>query len=175
MILDEIGRGTATFDGLSIAWAVIEHLHDANRCRALFATHYHELTALAARLDGLANYTVRVKEWEGEVVFLHAVTPGAAEASYGIQVARLAGLPPAVIERAGDVLHSLEEDEPAGAAVRLARDLPLFSSLPRPRSGALAERSEADQLLADVHPDELSSKEALELIYKLKALAGGTP
>jgi DNA mismatch repair protein MutS len=172
VILDEIGRGTATFDGLSIAWAVIEHLHEVNRCRALFATHYHELTALAARLDGLSNYTVRVKEWEGEVVFLHAVAPGAAEASYGIQVARLAGLPAAVIDRAGDVLHSLEEDEPAGAAVRLARDLPLFSSLPRPRPGAPAQRSEADQLLADVHPDELSPKEALELIYKLKALAG---
>src|SRR5207244_3951623 len=100
VILDEIGRGTATFDGLSIAWATLEHLHEANRCRALFATHYHELTALAAKLPALSPRTMRVKEWQCEVVFLHEVAPGAADRSYGIQVARLAGLPPAVIARA---------------------------------------------------------------------------
>ena len=92
VILDEIGRGTATYDGLSIAWAALEHLHDVNRCRALFATHYHELTALAARLDHLANATVKVREWKGDIIFLHEVVPGVADRSYGIQVARLAGL-----------------------------------------------------------------------------------
>ena len=167
VILDEIGRGTATFDGLSIAWAVIEHLHEANRCRALFATHYHELTALAGRLKRLANYTVRVKEWQDDVVFLHEVAPGAAEASYGIQVARLAGLPQAVLERAGAVLHSLEEDEPASAVMRLANDLPLFSSAPRETPAA---PSAAFALLDGILPDELSPKEALELLYRLKAL-----
>ena len=100
VILDEIGRGTATFDGLSIAWAAIEHLHEENRCRALFATHYHELTALAAKLPRLINATMKVKEWKGDVVFLHEVAPGAADRSYGIQVAKLAGLPPRVIARA---------------------------------------------------------------------------
>jgi len=108
VILDEIGRGTATFDGLSIAWAAIEHLHEANRCRALFATHYHELTALSAKLPRLFNATVRVKEWQGNVVFLHEVLPGSADRSYGIQVAKLAGLPPSVIARAKSVLAKLE-------------------------------------------------------------------
>ena len=108
VILDEIGRGTATFDGLSIAWATIEHLHESNRCRALFATHFHELTALAGKLPRLFNATVRVKEWHGDVVFLHEVVPGAADRSYGIQVAKLAGLPAAVIERAKVVLTQLE-------------------------------------------------------------------
>ena len=108
MILDEIGRGTATFDGLSIAWAAIEHLHEANRCRALFATHYHELTALSAKLPRMFNATVRVKEWQGDVVFLHEVLPGSADRSYGIQVAKLAGLPAPVIARAKSVLAKLE-------------------------------------------------------------------
>src|SRR6202008_4608192 len=111
VILDEIGRGTATFDGLAIAWAAIEHLHDINRARALFATHFHELTALSARLPRLFNATVRVKEWQGEVVFLHEVVPGAADRSYGIQVAKLAGLPAAVIERARLVLTKIEAEE----------------------------------------------------------------
>ena len=114
VILDEIGRGTATYDGLSIAWAVLEHLHDVNRCRALFATHYHELTALAAKLPGLRNATVAVREWQGEVVFLHEVQEGAADRSYGVQVARLAGLPAAVVERARVVLEALERGEREG-------------------------------------------------------------
>ena len=172
VILDEIGRGTATFDGLSIAWAVIEHLHETNRCRALFATHYHELTALAGRLDALANYTVRVKEWQGDVVFLHAVAPGAAEASYGIQVARIAGLPPVVIARAGEVLRSLEADEPSSAAVRLAHDLPLFSERLGDRPAPPSPPSAAEVLLAEIRPDELSPKQALELLYRLKDAAG---
>ena len=123
VILDEIGRGTATYDGLSIAWAAVEHLHEVNRCRALFATHYHELTALAGKLDALTNVTMRVKEWQGDVVFLHEVGPGAADRSYGIQVAKLAGLPPSVIGRAEMVLAGLEQGETLGkdSAARVRR------------------------------------------------------
>src|SRR5690606_5730922 len=122
VILDEIGRGTATFDGLSIAWACLEHLHEVNRCRGLFATHYHELTSLSAKLGSLACHTMRVKEWQGNVVFLHEVTAGAADRSYGIHVAKLAGLPPAAVARAEAVLASLEQGEQAGALTRLADD-----------------------------------------------------
>ena len=114
VILDEIGRGTATFDGLSIAWAAVEYLHEKNRCRAIFATHFHEMTALAGKLPRLHNVTMRVKEWEGDVVFLHEVAKGAADRSYGVQVARLAGLPAAVVQRAKDVLHQLETGEIVG-------------------------------------------------------------
>ena len=133
VILDEIGRGTATFDGLSIAWATVEHLHDVNKCRALFATHFHELTALAGRLDRLHNATVRVKEWEGEVVFLHEVVAGAADRSYGIQVAKLAGLPASVIDRAKLVLAKLEQED--RAAPKGFEDLPLFAVPARPAPG----------------------------------------
>ena len=127
VILDEIGRGTATFDGLSIAWAAIEHLHESNRCRALFATHYHELTALSAKLPRMFNATVRVKEWQGDVVFLHEVLPGSADRSYGIQVAKLAGLPAPVIARAKSVLAKLEAQDRGQTARALADDLPLFA------------------------------------------------
>ena len=138
VILDEIGRGTATYDGLSIAWAAIEHLHDTNRCRALFATHYHELTVLAQKLDRLACHTMRIKEWQDTVVFLHEVAPGAADRSYGIHVARLAGLPEAVLDRAEAVLTLLEQGDQAAAAARLANDLPLFHARPAPAAGARA-------------------------------------
>ncbi|HXP30229.1 MAG TPA: DNA mismatch repair protein MutS [Stellaceae bacterium] len=168
VILDEIGRGTATFDGLSIAWAAVEHLHDVNRCRALFATHYHELTALAAKLADLACYTMRVKEWQSDVVFLHEVAPGAADRSYGIHVAKLAGLPASVIARAEQVLATLETGEQGGALARLAHDLPLFAAA---RAAAPAQPPSAvEAALAAVRPDELSPKEALELLYRLKAL-----
>jgi DNA mismatch repair protein MutS len=169
VILDEIGRGTATFDGLSIAWAAVEHLHAANRCRALFATHFHELTALAASLPRLFNATVRVKEWEGEVVFLHEVVPGAADRSYGIQVAKLAGLPGAVIERAKLVLAKLEAED--RAAPRGLEDLPLFAAAPRPPSAPAADPAVAAvaKALADLNPDELSPREALDALYALKA------
>ena len=130
MILDEIGRGTATFDGLSIAWATIEHLHEVNRCRGLFATHYHELTGLTARLAELSNHCMRVKEWQGDVVFLHEVGPGTADRSYGIHVARLAGLPEAALARAEEVLKALEQGEKADAVSSLADDLPLFAASP---------------------------------------------
>ncbi len=173
VILDEIGRGTATFDGLSIAWAVVEHLHAANRCRALFATHYHELTALAAKLPALACHCMRVKEWQGEVVFLHEVGPGTADRSYGIHVARLAGLPAAAVERAEEVLRTLEKGEQASALARLADDLPLFAVV-RPASAghAAAPRgpSPAEQLLAETNPDAMSPKEALDLLYRLKSM-----
>ena len=170
VILDEIGRGTATFDGLSIAWATVEHLHEANRCRALFATHYHELTALAARLPALACHTMRVKEWQGDVVFLHEVAPGAADRSYGIHVARLAGLPQAVVARAETILANLEAGERRGDLTRLADDLPLFSAAAaRPRSGP-DRKSPVEAALAEIMPDELSPKDALELIYRLRSL-----
>ena len=174
VILDEIGRGTATYDGLSIAWATLEHLALGNRCRTLFATHYHELTALSAKLPTLANVTMRVSEWQGEVVFLHEVMPGAADRSYGIQVAKLAGLPAAVVGRAEEVLTALEQNEATGgdAAVRLADDLPLFSAA-RPRSGGAGKAgpSPLEAALDSAAPDELSPREALELLYRLKALA----
>jgi DNA mismatch repair protein MutS len=174
VILDEIGRGTATFDGLSIAWATIEHLHDRNRCRALFATHFHELTALAGKLSRLHNATMRVKEWQGEVVFLHEVVPGAADRSYGIQVAKLAGLPPRVIERAKLVLTQLEAEDRISPARKLIDDLPLFAV--SARSAATSASPSIDsalaavgQALAALNPDEMSPREALEALYALKA------
>ncbi len=169
VILDEIGRGTATFDGLSIAWATVEHLHEVNRCRALFATHYHELTALAERLPQLSCHVLKVKEWRGEVVFLHEVGPGSADRSYGIHVAKLAGLPPAVVARAEEILHRLEKSERAGGARELAGDLSLFSA---ERPEPAAAESAAERALRDVNPDALTPKEALELIYRLKARLG---
>jgi DNA mismatch repair protein MutS len=171
VILDEIGRGTATFDGLSIAWAAIEHLHEANRCRALFATHYHELTALSAKLPRMFNATVRVKEWQGDVVFLHEVLPGSADRSYGIQVARLAGLPPPVIARAKSVLAKLEAQDRGQTARALADDLPLFA-VPSRAAAEPSPPSEAEKLAEAVkalHPDEMSPREALEALYALKA------
>ncbi|TPN89709.1 DNA mismatch repair protein MutS [Mesorhizobium sp. CU2] len=171
VILDEIGRGTATFDGLSIAWAAVEYLHEKNRCRAIFATHFHEMTVLAGKLSRLSNVTMRVKEWEGEVVFLHEVGKGAADRSYGVQVARLAGLPEAVVARAKEVLHQLEEGEVSGKTNRLVDDLPLFSvalkrEAPKPvKSDALGEA------LGAINPDEMTPREALDALYRLKGLA----
>lgn len=173
VILDEIGRGTATFDGLSIAWAAIEHLHEINRCRSLFATHYHELTALGDRLDRVANATVRVTEWKGEVVFLHEVVPGAADRSYGIQVAKLAGLPPAVVERARAILGELEKTEREKPVASLVDDLPLFA-VPQRRPAVVVLEGEADGLreaLSGIDPDEMTPREALDALYRLKGMA----
>ena len=171
VILDEIGRGTATFDGLSIAWAAVEHLHEVNKCRTLFATHYHELTALAPKLERLACSTMRVKEWQGDVVFLHEVMAGSADRSYGIHVARLAGLPEAVLTRAEEVLATLEKGEQGGAVARLAEDLPLFSS-PGPGAPAMnADRVVLDELravLEETDVDALSPRAALDLVYRLR-------
>ena len=169
VILDEIGRGTATFDGLSIAWAALEHLHEVNRCRTLFATHYHELTALAAKLPALACHTMRVKEWKGDVVFLHEVGPGTADRSYGIHVGKLAGLPKSVTARAEEVLATLEKGEQGGALARLADDQPLFSAARR-RAEPPPSESAVEVLLRDTRPDELTPREALELVYRLKGL-----
>ncbi len=180
VILDEIGRGTATFDGLSIAWAVAEHLHDATRCRTLFATHYHELTVLRERLVSLSCHTMRIREWKGEVIFLHEVVAGAADRSYGLHVARLAGLPTSVIGRAGQILKELEADK------RKGDDLPLFAPLSAtPPVGDQASGDNAasggdavlaaiqplQQALSALEPDQLTPKQALEELYRLKELA----
>ncbi|WP_435661402.1 DNA mismatch repair protein MutS [Leisingera caerulea] len=171
VILDEIGRGTATYDGLSIAWATLEHLHEVNRSRALFATHYHELTQLASKLEGVDNATVAVKEWEGEVIFLHEVRKGAADRSYGVQVAQLAGLPASVVARARDVLDMLEQGSREGGSKIQIDDLPLFAAAPPPQPKAAAGPSPAEEMLANIHPDDLSPREALEMLYKLKEAA----
>ena len=168
VILDEIGRGTATFDGLAIAWAALEHLHAVNRSRTLFATHYHEMTALAERLDSLACVTMRVREWNDAIVFLHEVARGAADRSYGIHVAKLAGLPIAVIARAEAVLRALEEGREGHKPLARIDDLPLFSTLGQQKSNPVA--SAVEERLALVSPDAITPKAALELIYELKAL-----
>jgi DNA mismatch repair protein MutS len=174
VILDEIGRGTATFDGLSIAWAVVEHLCQVNACRALFATHYHELTSLSATLSGMVCHTMRVKEWKGDVVFLHEVAAGAADRSYGIHVGRLAGLPEAVVSRSEQVLETLESSGQSSAAARLADDLPLFAMADRsPRGPAAAKFSPVEEALRDLSPDEFSPRQALDALYRLKGLLDG--
>ncbi|WP_091580631.1 DNA mismatch repair protein MutS [Mesorhizobium qingshengii] len=172
VILDEIGRGTATFDGLSIAWAAVEYLHEKNRCRAIFATHFHEMTSLAGKLARLHNVTMRVKEWENDVVFLHEVGKGAADRSYGVQVARLAGLPEAVVDRAKEVLHQLEEGEVSGKTNRLVDDLPLFSVAVKREAPKPAKSDALGAALSDINPDEMTPREALEALYRLKGLAG---
>ncbi|MEO1205177.1 MAG: DNA mismatch repair protein MutS [Pseudomonadota bacterium] len=176
VILDEIGRGTATFDGLSIAWACVEYLHDVCKARALFATHYHELTALPGRLGSVANVTIDVKEWQDEIVFLHKVKKGAADRSYGIQVAKLAGLPAAVVGRAGEVLKRLEEgdrkDGGTQSAENLFEDLPLFAAL-RPTSPTVTgtpENAELIKAVKNLRPDELAPRDALDVLYRLKAM-----
>ncbi len=176
VILDEIGRGTATYDGLSIAWATMEHLHGVNRCRALFATHYHEMTGLATQLPGVENATVSVKEWEGDVIFLHEVRRGAADRSYGVQVAKLAGLPDSVVARARAVLDMLESGDREGGnpAKALLEDLPLFATAPPPAPKPPAANPVANRL-AEVTPDALSPREALDLVYELKSLSRDDP
>ena len=170
VVLDEIGRGTATFDGLSIAWAALEYLHEVNRSRVLFATHYHELTALADKLPRAANATVEVKEWRDEIVFLYRVVRGTADRSYGIHVAKLAGLPPDVLARANEVLTALEKADGRPKPTELADDLPLFRAA---KGGAAPRESQAsliEQALSGLSPDAMTPKEALEALYRLKAL-----
>jgi len=168
VILDEIGRGTATYDGLSIAWAAVENLHDINQSRALFATHYHELTALKETLEAVSLRSMKVREWKGEVVFLHEVGAGAADRSYGIQVAKLAGLPKAVINRARQVLDHLENSDKGDKAQGLIQDLPLFQMASAAPTMAEAGHSEVEEKLSTINPDELTPKEALEILYVLK-------
>lgn len=167
VILDEIGRGTATFDGLSIAWACLEYLHDINKCRGLFATHYHELTILKEKLKTLSCYTMEVKEWKGDVIFMHSVAPGTADRSYGIHVARLAGLPGAVIDRSTQVLKLLEHDGRSSKISGISNELPLFSAQPK----AVQKKSAWEERLESLNPDNLSPKEALNALYELKQLS----
>lgn len=169
VILDEIGRGTSTYDGLSIAWACVEYLHNINQSRAIFATHYHELTNLQSKLKTIACYSMQVKEWEGDVIFMHAVKAGAADRSYGVHVAKLAGIPDDVIARANEVLELLNSDTKTNPAKRLNEDLPLFSAVPKP--AAQAKPSEVETRLKDIDPDTLNAKEALDILYALKDLA----
>jgi len=169
VVLDEIGRGTATFDGLSIAWATAEYLHDVNRCRALFATHYHELTALVGKLANAANVTIEVKEWKDDIIFLHKVVAGAADRSYGIQVAKLAGLPKPVIARAHDVLARLESDE-RRSAEDLADELPLFAGAHHEPPESPSGPSELERALEELIPDAMTPRDALEALYRLKTL-----
>ncbi len=165
VVLDEIGRGTATYDGLAIAWACAEALHDANRTRTLFATHYHELAKLEERLDHVCNLSMRAREWNGELVFLHEAAPGAADRSYGVQVAKLAGVPAPVVARAREVLERLESERAAPARLD---ELPLFAvAAPQPM---VVEPSPADRALAELDPDDLTPREALEALYRLKSL-----
>jgi DNA mismatch repair protein MutS len=167
VVLDEIGRGTATWDGLAIAWATAEALHDTNRSRTLFATHYHELAKLEERLAAVGNLSLRAKEWNGELVFLHEAAPGAADRSYGVQVAKLAGVPQPVVARAREVLERLEAE--AHSPARLD-DLPLFAAA-RPEPVRPAEPSAAEKALKALDPDAMSPREALEALYRLKDLA----
>ena len=172
VILDEIGRGTATYDGLSIAWAVVEHLHDVNKCRALFATHYHELTLLNSKLKNMSLHCMKIKEFNGEVIFLHEVIDGAADRSYGIHVAKLAGLPKLVVKRAEQVLDSLEHSDKSTYITKMIDDLPLFAAVQK-KMEEKEEREEEMPLVKavkELNPDDYSPKDALEKLYELKEL-----
>lgn len=165
VILDEIGRGTATFDGLSIAWACVEQLHEVNQSRALFATHYHELTSLQQRLNSLKCYSLQVKEWKGDIIFTHNVAEGTADKSYGIHVAKLAGLPANVISRAKDILTNLTTGDGGKNVKNMGHDLPLFTAqAPAPTP----QKSAVEDALTLINPDTLSPREALEALYALK-------
>ena len=170
VVLDEIGRGTATFDGLSIAWAALEYLHEVNRSRVLFATHYHELTALANKLPCAANATAEVKEWREEIVFLYRVVAGAADRSYGIHVAKLAGLPSSVLARANEVLSALEKADGRPKPADLADDLPLFRAAKGVADPKPDLKSRLEEAIAGLAPDAMTPREALEALYRLKAL-----
>jgi DNA mismatch repair protein MutS len=171
VVLDEIGRGTSTFDGMSIAWAAVEHLHDVNRCRGLFATHYHELTVLAEKLARLFNVSMKVREWKGDVVFLHEVASGPADRSYGVAVARLAGLPPKAVKRAEAVLKMLEERGQGRGAMS---ELPLFAAaLDAPQNeteDTPCHETVIVNALNALDPDAMTPKDALNALYRLKSL-----
>ncbi len=168
VILDEVGRGTATWDGLAIAWAAVEHLHEQTRCRAIFATHYHELTALASELPGAANASLKAREWKQDLIFLHEVHPGPADRSYGVQVARLAGLPRSAVARAAQILKQLE------AGPSAAESLPLFAAAPAEAEPELTPEAAAVLArLSAIDPDALTPRDALQMLYELKALGKG--
>jgi DNA mismatch repair protein MutS len=170
VILDEVGRGTSTYDGLAIAWAVVEAIHETNRCRCLFATHYHELTRLAEKLDALSLHHVRAREWKGDLVLLHEVAAGPADRSYGLAVAKLAGLPPPVVARARSVLARLEAGRAATGGIAAGLDdLPLFAAAAEAEAAAAPDP--LAEALAGIDADALAPREALELVYRLKRLA----
>ena len=169
VILDEIGRGTATYDGLSIAWATIEHLHEINQCRTLFATHYHELTELANKLPHLTCATMKIREWEKEIIFMHQVIPGTADRSYGIHVARMAGLPKTVIERAESILHTIETGDTGHKKVHITENLPLFSAAIA-REEQKMTISPLETEIKALDPDSLTPKAALDTLYRLKKM-----
>lgn len=170
VILDEIGRGTATFDGLSIAWAVVEYLHEVNRCRALFATHYHELTVLDEKLPALTLHCMKIKEFNEQVIFLHEVIDGAADRSYGIHVAKLAGLPKSVLTRAGQVLKKLEKDSQKQNKSSLENDLPLFAFAEVEENHVECAKSPIEEVIDNIEPNDITAREALDIIYELKTL-----
>ncbi|MBR6355746.1 MAG: DNA mismatch repair protein MutS [Alphaproteobacteria bacterium] len=174
VILDEIGRGTATFDGLSIAWAVVEYLHEVNKSRALFATHYHELAVLAQKLSAMTLHCMKIKEFNEQVIFLHEVIEGAADRSYGIHVAKLAGLPKSVITRSEQVLKKLEKENQKKTTLDLTDELPLFSFAEEQMEESAEKISAVEAALAEVDPDNLTAREALEKLYELKELLKGT-
>ncbi|MCG2841884.1 DNA mismatch repair protein MutS [Sandaracinobacter sp. RS1-74] len=167
LLLDEVGRGTATWDGLALAWAILERIHDGIGARALFASHYHELAALKGRLGGLALKSLSARQYKGELIFLHEVADGAAPGSFGLDVARLAGVPADVLARAGEILARLESGDAGKSARQALSDLPLFaaSAPPPPAEDGLRAR------LAEIQPDGLTPRAALDLLYELKSLA----
>jgi len=166
VILDEIGRGTATFDGLAIAWAVTEHLYNINKSRTLFATHYHELTALSNTFEGLSNLSLEAKDWNGELIFLHKVIEGAADRSYGVHVAKIAGLPPIAVNRAREILDILEDSN--AKKDNLIDDLPLFNA--SSGQNIIKIKSKVEEIVEKIDPNDLTPKQALELIYELKSI-----
>ncbi|MBR2137559.1 MAG: DNA mismatch repair protein MutS [Alphaproteobacteria bacterium] len=167
VILDEIGRGTATFDGLSIAWSVVEYLHNVNKCRALFATHYHELVTLKDELTALSLHCMKTKEFNDQVVFMHEIIDGSADRSYGIHVAEMAGLPKSVVKRASHILKELENGSRSNAAkIQLSVDaLPLFSHVQES-----SRKSPVEEALDNIHPDDMTARDALQKLYELKEL-----
>ena len=173
VILDEIGRGTSTFDGLSIAWACVEHLHEVNKARCIFATHYHELTSLTETLPNLSCHSMQVKEWKGDIVFLHSVGAGAADRSYGVHVAKLAGLPASVLSRAKAVLKKLEDGQKGTHTSAITTDLPLFNIDAVQQDKTSVQASELEIMLEQLSPDNMSPREALDALYALKERAKG--
>ena len=172
VIMDEVGRGTSTWDGLAIAWAAVEHLHSVNKARALFATHYHELTKLVEDLSGAANASLRAKEWKDDLVFLHEVQAGPADKSYGVQVAKLAGLPKKAVKRAGQILKQLEAEPSAPESLPLFAAASLASDTDESEGVETTGPSAADLMLQQIDPDSLTPREALDLLYRLKSLGG---
>ena len=177
VILDEIGRGTATFDGLSIAWAVLEYLNNINRCRGIFATHYHELTGVISKMKNVSAHTMEIKEYNGDVVFIHKVGIGTADKSYGIHVAKIAGIPDEVVSRASQILENLESDDTNLSNKKLVKkidDMDLFSYKPQSESAKKVEEDAKLRRLRDklkeINPDDLSPKSALSIMYEIKDL-----